>query len=242
MRFAHLRRRLIALGAAGILAIGAVGAVSAQGGPGEGRGGIEQRALQGALKNLSEISGVPADAFRQGLKDGKSINQVLIENGKNPAQVQQAVLDAIEAKLDQALAEGKITREQHDRAVAKAEEAIPNLFERVPDPDRQARRQHAGEVAKGVFASAAQAIGITPEQLRDELKANGGSIADVAAAHGKSADAVIAAMVADANAHIDAAVANGTLTAEQGAKAKEKAAGAIARLVNSEGRPHGHGR
>jgi DNA-binding transcriptional regulator LsrR (DeoR family) len=93
-----------------------------------------------------------------------------------------------------------------------------------------------------VFGSAAEAIGNTPEALRDELRASGGSIASVAVAHGKTADAVIAAMTADANAHIDQAVANGQMTAEQGAKAKEKAATAIARMVNSEGRPHGHGR
>ncbi|HMS58731.1 MAG TPA: hypothetical protein PKA49_07730, partial [Tepidiformaceae bacterium] len=70
----------------------------------------------------------------------------------------------------------------------------------------------------------------------------GAAIGAIAAAHGKTADAVIAAMTADANAHIDQAVANGQMTAEQGAKAKEKAATAIARMVNSEGRPHGHGR
>ncbi|HNO66315.1 MAG TPA: hypothetical protein PKK39_08195, partial [Tepidiformaceae bacterium] len=70
----------------------------------------------------------------------------------------------------------------------------------------------------------------------------GGSIASVAVAHGKTADAVIAAMTADANAHIDQAVANGQMTAEQGTKAKANAATAIARMVTSEGRPHGHGR
>ena len=242
MKFAQSRRRIIALGIAGALAIGAVGVVSAQAAQGEGRGGIEQRAMKGALKNLSEISGLAPEVFRQGLKDGKSINQVLIENGKNPAEVQAAVLDAIEAKLDQALADGKITQEQHDRALAKAEEALPKLFDRAPDPDRQGRRQHAAQVAKGVFGSAAEAIGITPEALRDELRASGGSIASVAAAHGKTADAVIAAMTADANAHIDQAVANGQMTVEQGAKAKEQAATAIARMVTSEGRPHGHGR
>src|SRR5690349_18648351 len=64
------------------------------------------------------------------------------------------------------------------------------------------------------LASAAAVIGITVEQLRTEL-ATGLSIAQVAANHGSSGQAVIDALVAEAKAKLDAAVAAGRITQAQ---------------------------
>ncbi|MSQ24481.1 MAG: hypothetical protein EXR58_08065 [Chloroflexi bacterium] len=57
------------------------------------------------------------------------------------------------------------------------------------------------------LSAAAQALGITPEQLRQELP--GKSLADVARAHGKSPADVAAALKSAANQRIDQAVAAG---------------------------------
>ena len=64
-----------------------------------------------------------------------------------------------------------------------------------------------------IAATAAPAIGITPEQLRTELP--GKSLADVAKAHGKTAADVATALKNAAHARIDQAVAAGRLTADQ---------------------------
>ena len=66
----------------------------------------------------------------------------------------------------------------------------------------------------GRLDSAAAYIGITEAQLRTELE-NGKSLAQVAQAHGKSVDGLIAALVAAAKDKLDKAVSAGRLTKAQ---------------------------
>ena len=75
---------------------------------------------------------------------------------------------------------------------------------------------HHGEA---MFAVAAQAIGITPDQLRDELP--GKSLAQVAEAHGKNPSDVALALKSKANARIDEAVADGRISADEAAQHKQ---------------------
>jgi DNA-binding phage protein len=73
-------------------------------------------------------------------------------------------------------------------------------------------------VTNGIVAAAAY-IGTTEADLRTKLQA-GQTLAQIATAAGKTRDGLIAAMVADGNAKIDAAVAAGTITAAQAAEKK----------------------
>jgi hypothetical protein len=66
-------------------------------------------------------------------------------------------------------------------------------------------------LARGQFEVAAGAIGTSPSDVRIEF-ANGRSIAEVAGAHGVPVEAVVAAVVADASAKLDRAVADGHTT------------------------------
>jgi len=69
------------------------------------------------------------------------------------------------------------------------------------------------------FAAAATYIGTSEADLRTKLQA-GQTLAQIATAAGKTRDGLIAAMVADGNAKIDAAVAAGTITAAQASEKK----------------------
>jgi len=80
------------------------------------------------------------------------------------------------------------------------------------------------------FNAAAQAIGITPQQLRTELA--GKSLAQVAQAHGKSGSDVATALKNAANTRIDQAVTNGRLTADQANTQKTNVDQRIDQLVN----------
>lgn len=68
-------------------------------------------------------------------------------------------------------------------------------------------------------AAAAAYLGMTEADLRAKEQA-GQTLAQIAVAAGKTRDGLIAALVADANAKIDAAVAAGTITAAQAATQK----------------------
>jgi hypothetical protein len=92
------------------------------------------------------------------------------------------------------------------------------------------------------LAVAADALGITEDELRTELE-SGSSIADVAGERGVDVQTVIDALVADATADIDERVAAGDLTAERADELKANLAERVTDFVDRDGplRPGGHG-
>jgi hypothetical protein len=80
------------------------------------------------------------------------------------------------------------------------------------------------------FNAAATAIGMPADQLRTEL--SGKSLAQVATAHGKTANDVATALKNAAHTRIDAAVTAGKLAADQAATQKTQADSRIDQLVN----------
>jgi transposase-like protein len=89
----------------------------------------------------------------------------------------------------------------------------------------------------------ATTLGITPQQLRTELP--GKSLAQVAQAHGKTANDVATALKNASHTRIDAAVTAGKLTADQANTFKTQSDQRIDQLVNQvmpQGGPGGPGR
>ena len=235
--------KVLAIGLSGLMAVGVVGATFAQG-PGNPGPGQEQgdRAGQhpGARIGLAAIikaSGLDKTVFSEGLKAGKSINQVLTDNGKAPAAIQAQVLAELKTRLDKAVGDGKLSRERADKAYAMAGRQLPELMSKTPDGSHRGKedgqRRHAG---KGIFQSAATTIGIELQALIEQVKA-GQTIAAVATAHNVSPQTVIDNAITAANGRIDKAVADGKVKPENVAKIKEKVAAGITKMVN-EGRQH----
>jgi hypothetical protein len=77
---------------------------------------------------------------------------------------------------------------------------------------------------------AAQAIGITPQQLRTELP--GKSLAQLAQAHGKNPADIATALKTAADQRIDQEVTTGKLTADQAAQRKQTVDQRIDQAVN----------
>jgi len=233
------KSRLMAMSVAGLMALGLLGAagVAMAQSPGDGQGAQHQGARRGqviksAMKVIVESSGLAPDVFRQGHKDGKSINTILTENNVDPATVQAAVLAALDTKLDEKVLAGDLTQEAADAAYARAETALPTLMDREPTPG-----EHRGKIQKAVRSAintAAEVIGVEPKELVEAMKA-GDTIADVATANGVDPDAVVDALVARATAKLDEAVANGRISEEKAAEIKGGLEARMTKLVN-EGR------
>src|SRR5690606_35881100 len=110
-------------------------------------------------------------------------------------------------------------------AVANAQDDAPSTTEPAPDvpaPD-EAPPEGAPEEGEGCrgprghgadLAAAADAIGISVEDLRSALM-DGQTIAEVADANGVDPQAVVDAMVAEAEEHLAEKVAEGELTQEE---------------------------
>ena len=128
--------------------------------------------------------------------------------------------------LDALVADGTLTQEQADAVTAKTKaEAEAGRAERKEN--RQARRAATLDVV-------AKALGSTPEDVKAGL-ADGQSIAAQAEAKGVDRQVVDDALTAHLNATIDAAVADGNLTEERAAKAKEHVDQAVDRILDADG-------
>jgi hypothetical protein len=122
--------------------------------------------------------------------------------------------------------------------VAGAQEDQP---QEENDQNADADRPPCGPGGPGArgrhLEAAAEAIGIEPDALRAELE-DGKTLAEVAQAHGVEVQALVDALVADANEHLDEAVANGRLTQEEADEKKANLQERITARVNGE-RPEG---
>jgi hypothetical protein len=121
-----------------------------------------------------------------------------------------------------------ITTDRLQQAITESrnEVGLPNREEK-PGFGRFGHRFGRGGLDASV---AAQAIGITVDQLRQELP--GKSLAQVAEAHGKNPADVATALKDAVNQHIDQAVAAGRLTADQSAQLKQQKAQRIDQIMN----------
>jgi len=238
------------IGLSALLALGVVGAgsIAMADGPGDGPGSSAQvpggahrpKALRATVRDIIKTSGIPTGEFKQGAKDGKSLSQVITENEGDPAAVQAAVLADLTEKVNEAVANGKLTQERADRILQRAPDALTKLMNAVPKPkDGDPGKHRPRPLLANALQTAAQTIGIEPRELATELK-DGKTIAQVATEHDSNGQAVIDALVAKADAAIDQAVADGKMDASKAADAKAKALAAITKLVN-ETRPRPSG-
>jgi polyhydroxyalkanoate synthesis regulator phasin len=150
--------------------------------------------------------------------------------GAGSSATREGPLKRALAKL---VADGTLTQAQADAVTAATKaEAEAGKSERI---ERRKDRRTA------LIAVAAEAIGSTPEDVKAGL-ADGTSIAAQAKAKGVDRQVVDDALTAHINAGIDAAVTDGTLTAERAAKAKEHVGQAVDRILDADGSGAGGGR
>jgi hypothetical protein len=81
--------------------------------------------------------------------------------------------------------------------------------------------------------AAAEALGMTVGDLRTDLM-DGLTLAQVAEAHGVDREALVGALVAAADAHLDEAVADGELTEEEAAERREGIEERVTAMVDGE--------
>ena len=158
-----------------------------------------------------------------------------------PQALSSALKKALEDQVDAAVAAGRLTKQQGDELkarIAKGQAPIMGgfgfgFFHRRPGFGFEPRgemfgRGFAGGIVGAGSKAAAAYLGITQAQLRSAL-ASGKSLAQIAKAHGKTTDGLVAAIVAAAKTRLDKAVAGKHLSS-----AEEKAIlGGLEQLVRS---------
>jgi hypothetical protein len=131
--------------------------------------------------------------------------------GIDPSKLSDALEQALEDRVDAAVAAGRITKAEGDRMKAEIESGeLPLFLAGARHGPGGFGFEHHGPGLEG----AAAYLGLTEEQLRTELE-SGKTLAQIATAHGKTAAGLVQALYDAKKKDLDAAVAAGKLTQSQ---------------------------
>ena len=164
--------------------------------------------------SLAAVAVIAVGVASAGAADKPSLGDAVAARlGVTPAQLRAAFTAELTARIDAAVAAGRLTPEQGAK-----------LKERIADAKglgiglrlafAQKHKALVARIAKVRLGAAATYLGLTPQELRTARR-SGQSLAQIAASKGKSVDGLVAAIVAPAKARAAKAVANGRLTQQR---------------------------
>ena len=223
------------------------------------RGDFGGRHGRGEASVAAKAIGISETDLTTALRSGKTIAQVAKAHGVTAQKVINALVADAKTKLAAAVKAGRLTQTQADKLQTQ-------LTQRVTDRVNGTFRDGPGRGFGGPFPGkgfggpfpgkgfggrhglgeasvAAKAIGISETDLTTALR-SGKTIAQVAKAHGVTAQKVINALVADAKTKLAAAVKAGRLTQTQADKLQTQLTQRVTDRVNGTFRggpdgPHG---
>ena len=161
------------------------------------------------------------------------VDQVAARLGVTPEQLRSAFRATLVARVDAAVAAGKLTPEQGARLKERIAKAS-RLGLGALAGNRKAFAERPGRLhAK---APAATYLGMTRQALLAELR-KGQSLAQIARARGKSVDGLVTAIVAPLKARLAKAVENDRLTKQRADALLERVTDLTERLVQRSWAP-----
>lgn len=195
---------------------------------------VKRKVIAGAAAALA-VGGAGAGIAATKLTDSPSAeSKAVVEDaakqlGVQPQALTDAIKKALSDRVDNAVADGRLTKEQG----AELKKRI--AADEFPLFGPPAFGPHFGAphpFFHGLDAAAAY-LGLTDAQLRSRL--NGGkTLAEVAKAENKSVDGLKTAMQKDVKTKLDAAVKAGRLSKDQEAQVLKDLSGRIDDLVNAQ--------
>ena len=182
--------------------------------------------------SLAAVAALAVGVTAAGAADTPSLaDDVAARLGVSPDKLRDAFKAALAARIDAAVAAGRLTPEQGARLKERIAKAN-GLGVGIRKAFAKRHKALVGRIAakgKGLGAAAAY-LGMTREALRSEL-ATGQSLAQIAKAKGRSVDGLEAAMLAPVEAALAKGVANGRLPQQRAAEILGRLADRIEKLV-----------
>ncbi len=196
-------------------------------------GTLRKKVVLGAVAAAALVGGGSAIAAGQLGSDANQqaiLNDAAEQLGVEPSELNDALVNAVEARIDAAVASGELTQEQGDALKQRVEaEGVP-LF---GGPLLHGPGHGVGLHHFGGLDAAAEYLGLTEDELRADIE-SGKTLAEVATAQGKTVEGLTKALVDAAEKDIAAAVDEGRLTEAQADEIRADLQEHIDRLVNGE--------
>lgn len=177
------------------------------GGPGGAGAGGASILGSDVLTPAASFLGVSVSTLEADLKGGKTLAQEAVAKGKTADDLVTAIVAAQKTVLDAENAAGWITASQETSVLSTLTTQITDLVNNGPPVPPAAK-------APSLLQTASTYLGVSVSDLQADLKA-GKTLASVATAQGKTADGLVAALVAVAKTNLDAQVTAGTITQAQ---------------------------
>jgi hypothetical protein len=193
---------------------------------------MKGKVIAGAAAALAVAGGGAAVAATQ-LGSPNQENQAVIDDaakrlGVQPGALENALKQALEARVDAAVAAGRLSEAQGNELKARIEAGGFPLLGVFPLLGGPLLRHPA--ILRGLDVAASY-LGLSEANLRAKLE-GGQTLAGIAKTGGKSVDGLVRALVADAKKHLDAAVAAGRLTRSEESSILPRIEEHIKALVN----------
>ena len=83
--------------------------------------------LRGGLDAAASYLGITTDQLRTQLQSGKSLADIAKAQNKSVAGLEQAIVSAVQSKLDQAVKDGRLTSDEESQILARLKASIDNL-------------------------------------------------------------------------------------------------------------------
>lgn len=185
------------------------------------RGGRDGRGQMGGrfgeheiylMQAVMDATGLNLIDIAAQLRDGTTLGEIVTANGGTiEAVVADAVANATTA-INEAVANGRLTQEQADEMIARLETAYTNIL------TNSAREQAALRLMDGgIVRLAAELTGLNAREIAQQLR-DGASLATILTDNGVDVATFTAEATERAQARINVQVADGRITAEQGAE------------------------
>jgi hypothetical protein len=198
-------------------------------------------------------AGVAAVGAQSGDDDGNGtsfLDRVAAKLGIDTPRLEQAIDDARNDQINEAVENGDLTEEQAERLRERLEELPGDApfggmfgghgggfgfkFRHGPGGDFKfdffAPGLHLGQSREEL----ATFLGITTDELAEEMRADGATLATVAEAHGKSRDDLKAFIRGEAESALNDAVDNGILTRERADALLQRLGEHVDRLIDGQ--------
>jgi hypothetical protein len=136
-----MKKLVATVAVAGAVTVGTAGAAFAADSSGSGSAdpsaqtakghpGLRREVRRAAVKVVTDTLGVSRQDLRAALQGGQTISQYATSLGKDPQAVADALVNAANAKLDQLVADGKLSQERADTIKGKVPARVDTLMNR----------------------------------------------------------------------------------------------------------------